>query len=149
MTTPPERSPSLRPTGAYVHGIDGAPVVVVSARVAAWLLVHTDLARHRVDVRGTDPEVDAQLGALTYVGNLWRTATSATSAATGSGLVEVPEVAASSGFMSSTEAADLLGVTDRAVRLACTGGRLPAARIDGRWQISRDDFDTYRRTRAA
>ena len=129
-----------------MHGWDG-PVIVVSPRVAAWLVVHTDLAPHRIAERGNDPEVDAVLLAITRVGNAWRT--SATSAPSGSQKAPEPEVAPLSKVMSSSEAAEVLGVTDRAVRLACEAGRLPATRTARRWQITRTDLDTYRRDRAA
>ncbi|MBA2738069.1 MAG: helix-turn-helix domain-containing protein [Nocardioidaceae bacterium] len=47
--------------------------------------------------------------------------------------------------MSTTQAADQLGVTDRAVRLACQLGRLAARQVGGRWQVSRAVLDEYQR----
>jgi len=140
-------SPDLRPAGAYVHGVDG-PVAIVTGRAAAWLLLHLDLASHRIEVRGRDPELDAVLGAITYAGNHWR-ATSATSAPRGSILANDPEPAAPSVEMTSLQAAELLGITTRAVRLACAAGRLPSTQTDGCWRITTDDLDAYRRSRAA
>jgi hypothetical protein len=37
--------------------------------------------------------------------------------------------------------ADLLSITDRAVRLACSEGRLEGQRVRNRWQISREAAD--------
>lgn len=45
-------------------GIDG-PVVVVTGRIAALLVMRTDLGRLGEQVRGSDPEADAVLLALT------------------------------------------------------------------------------------
>jgi hypothetical protein len=43
--------------------------------------------------------------------------------------------------------ADLEGITDRAVRLACTEGRIDADQVGGRWQISRQAYEDYRTER--
>jgi excisionase family DNA binding protein len=140
-------SEDLRPVDAFVHGIDG-PCVVVPGRVAAWLLAHTDLPEQRMQQRA-EPDIYPVLLALTKVGNLWRSRTSATSAATGSAVAPEPEVAPALVVMSTSQAAEVLGLTDRAIRLACTEGRLLATHTAGRWQISRADLDTYRANRAA
>lgn len=132
---------SWRPPAAYVHGLDGA-VVVVTARTAAWLERHADLRRLRTEVRGTDPEVDAVLVALGVAAASW------SASAVGSVRAPAPEVAAESEVrLSTSSAADLLGVTDRAVRLACKGGRLRAERVGGRWLIDREDVEHFRAAR--
>jgi len=124
-------------------------VAVISGRTAAWLLSIADLPRLRIAHRGTDAEVDSQLLALTHVANAWRAATSATSADSGSALDELPEVAPASKVMTTKTAAERIGITDRAVRLACDQGRIPATRVVGRWQLERSDVDAYCRFRAA
>lgn len=134
-------APRYRGPEQYVHG--GGAVVVVPARVASWLLRHAQLDRVRAEVRGADPEVDAVLVALTVSGLHWRTA------ATGSDVAPEPEVGAPSQWMSTTQASDSLGITDRAVRLAIRDQRLPAEQVGGRWRISREDVEHYRAARAA
>jgi excisionase family DNA binding protein len=51
--------------------------------------------------------------------------------------------------MSTTQAAHLLGITDRGVRSAIAAERLAAQRVDGRWQVAREDVEHYRAARAA
>jgi len=130
-----------RPAAHYVHA-DGA-VVIVPARVAAWLSRHARLDELRAQVRGADAEVDNVLVALAVASATWRTS------ATGSTHAPEPEVRALSPWMSSTQAADLLGITSRAVRLAIGEERLPAEQVDGRWRITREDVEHYRAGRQA
>jgi len=138
--------PDRRPWPAYLH--PGA-VVVVPASVAAWLTVQTDMPARRVEHRGADPQVDAVLGALTVAGLGWRTrCTSAPSAPGGSSLDE-NGLAAEPQTMSTSEAAEHLGITPRAIRLAIAEGRLPATRTAHGWVICAADLDHLRRRRAA
>lgn len=138
-------APDRRPPGAYLHGTDG-PVAIVSGRTAAWLLSVADVARLRAAHRGENPEVDAQLVALTVAANVWRTSTSATSPMGGSAVDEVEEAERPLESMSTSEAAGLLGRTPRGVRLACQSGRLPAVLVDGHYRITRTDLTHYRTT---
>lgn len=117
---PPER---------FIHGLDG-PTARVPGRVAAWLLSLAALDRIRIEVRGVDPEVDAVLVALRRTAMAWR------DTALGTDHRNQPEPVPLSGVMSTQQVADALGVTDRAVRKAITGSRLPATKTDGRWQIT-------------
>jgi excisionase family DNA binding protein len=130
-----------RPPEHYVHA--GGEVVVVPARVAAWLGRHAQLDRLRTQIRGADAEVDSVLVALAVAGAYWRTS------ATGSACAPEAEVGALSPWVSTTQAADLLGIGSRAVRLAIAETRLPAERVDGRWRIAREDIEHYRAARAA
>ncbi len=140
-----EPAPDLRPAGAYLHG---GPCVIVPPAVAAWLLSATDLARLRVAHRGEDPQRDAVLLALTHCANLWRTSTtSAITSVCGSALATEAEAVAPSEYMNTSRAADELGITTRGVRLALEQGRIPATRVDGRWQLHPADVAAYRRTR--
>src|SRR4051794_16717822 len=131
-----------RPPEAYVHGING-PAAVVPGRVAAWLNARGGLNELRMRIRGEDPEVDAVLVALSVAGTAWLTS------ACGTGDASAPEVPPQSTWLTTTEAADRLGLTDRAIRLACSTGRLPAERAGGRWRISREDVEHYRAARQA
>lgn len=130
-----------RPPEHYVHG-DGE-VVIVPARVAAWLAGAAHLDQLRARIRGADPEVDSVLVALTVAAMKWRTS------ATGSADAPRPEVAPGSPWVSSTQAADLLGIGDRAVRLAIDEQRLQAEKVQGRWRIAREDVEHYRAGRRA
>ncbi len=144
-TTPDrEPPPDRRPWPAFIHNSD---VVVVPAAVCAFLVLHGDLARLRIRARGDDPATDAVLVALTVAGNRWRT--SAAPSVRGSALAVEAEPASPSAYMSTGQAADALNLTQRGVRLACTEGRIPATRIDGRWQLDPAAVATYRRNRAA
>jgi hypothetical protein len=125
----------------YVHGIDG-PVAIVSARVAHWLHQQFDLEAVRLEVRGMDPDVDNALIALRVCATAWR------ASAYGTTPRNVPETAAKSQWLTTTQVADLLDRTDRAVRMACQSGRLPAEHENGRWRISRENFEHYRAARA-
>ncbi len=140
MTTTPDR----RPWPAFLH----SDCVVVPACVAAFLVVHSDLARLRTRARGDDPVVDAVLVALTISGNTRRTQTSAPSANTGSEMDADSQVGQPQS-MTTGEAAEQLGVTTRAVRFAIAEGRLSAARTPHGWVIRPAEVDHLRRRRAA
>ena len=133
-----------RPAEHYVHG--GGEVVVVPARVAAWL-DSRGLSTLRVNARGADPEVDAVLAALHLASLHWRTSVRPEAAAE----VAKPQAEVASGltWMTTTQAADRIGIGDRAVRLAISEGRLSAEQIDGRWRIARDDVEHFRAARAS
>jgi len=128
---------------AYLHGDGASAIVIVPARVAAWLDTRTRLSEVRISARGTDPEVYAVLAALHRGAIAWRTSV------TGSENPPHPEVLALSKWMSTTQAGGLLGITDRAVRLAIAEDRLPAQQVAGRWRITREDVEHYRAARAA
>ncbi|WP_189016033.1 helix-turn-helix domain-containing protein [Paenarthrobacter histidinolovorans] len=132
----------VRPPAAYVHGIN-APVVIVPARIAAWLERNAGLNQIRINARGADPEVDSVLNALRLAALTWRTA------ATGSPQAPEPEAARESKWYSTTDAAERLGITDRAVRLAIQEKRLHATNLDGRWRISTEDIEHFKAAKAA
>ncbi len=128
----------------FLHDQPG-PVVVVTARVAAWLDAR-GLSALRVNARGVDAEVDAVLAALHYAALSWRTSlSSAQSEVAGPDVEDAPGLT----WVSSSTAADLLGITDRAVRLAMESGRLPAEKVDGRWRVAREDLEHFRAGRRA
>lgn len=134
---PPPRDPKH-----FVHGVDG-PIAVIPGRVAAWLNLQVDLDRLRKEVRGQDSEIDNVLIALSVAATGWR------ASVFGTGPRNVPEPAPKSSWLTTTEVADLLNQTDRAIRMACQSGRLPAERVGDRWQINREDFEHYRAARRA
>ena len=131
-----------RPPAAYVHGVH-APVVIVPARIAAWLERHASLNEVRIRSRGADPEVDAVLAALRLAALTWRTAV------TGSTNAPEPELPPQSKYYSTSEAAERLGITDRAVRLAIAQNRLNATNLHGRWRITPEDIAHFKAAKAA
>jgi len=132
-----------RPPEAYVHGVAG-PVVVVPARVCAWLERYARLNEVRIQNRGADAEVDAVLVALRLAALTWR------NAATGTPVAVKPEATADlNQWLSTTQAADILYITDRAVRLAIAEKRLPATQVNGRYRIAREDIQHFAAAKAA
>ncbi len=125
-----------------IVGTDG-PAVLVAARTAAWLERHAGLSALRVRVRGTDPQISEQLQELRIAALSWR------GSATGTEEAAEPEPGASSSWLSTSEAAGLLGITPRAVRKAIARGALPAVEVAGRHRITREDVEQYRAARAA
>lgn len=136
-------SGAQRSPAAYIHCV-GAPVVVIPARVCAWLERHARLNEVRIRERGSDPEVDAVLVALRLAALTWRTT------ATGTPVAAKPEPASElNQWLSTTQAADILYITDRAVRLAISEKRLPATFVNGRWRITREDTQHFAAAKAA
>ncbi len=118
-------------------------MAIVPGRVAAWLASQAGLDRLRIEVRGTDAEVDAVLNALAVAAGAWRTS------AIGSWASPVAEVGPQSVWMTTADAASELDVTPRAVTLAITEGRLPAEKVGGRWRIPREAVAHHLAARAA
>lgn len=112
---------------------------MVPARVAAWLERHAGLDEYRRANRGTDPDVDDVLNALHQVALAWR------GSATGTRDAQPPEPAAHSPqWLTSTQAAEILNITDRGVRKAIRTGHLKAENLGGRWRISLEDTHHYK-----
>lgn len=128
----------------FVHG--GGEVVVVPSRVAAWLDRH-GLSALRISARGVDPEVDAVLAALHLASLHWRTSVHAEAAPEVAGTCA--EAAPGLTWMSTTQAADRLGITARGVRLAISENRIPAEPDGRRWRLRREDVEHYRAARAS
>lgn len=139
MTTDQPTRP--RQLAARVVGLDG-PEVVVSGRLAAWLGRYANLARLRMEHRGVDPDIDDGLLALAVAGTAWRERRGG-GAASGTGEDGEPEPDPQS-TLTTTQAATLLGVSERAVRRACAEGRLDATRHGDRWAIDREAVAFYR-----
>jgi hypothetical protein len=91
--------------------------------------------RHR-QLRGLDPRRGAVFAALIIGTAVWRQEVGTTAAPR-------PEPAPRSPVMTASRAADVLGISDRAVREACTTDRLDAALVDGQWRIRRASVEAY------
>ncbi len=128
-----------RPAESYVHG--NGTVVIVPNRIASWLLDHARLRELRVRARGVDSEIDAVLTALTLAGLHWQ------QQASEGGNNPAPKPETEADLLGTEKAGALLGISSRAVRRAIFEGRLEAARIDGRWRISRQALQQFRERR--
>lgn len=137
-----------RPPEHLVHGVDG-PVVILSARVCAYLGRYGGLDQFRVSHRGRDGEVDAALQAISAVAKKWRDSATGTKVA-GPAEPEPQSGQAETTWMTTTRAGTLLGVTDRAIRKAIQEGRMPGAkRVGKQWQVTRADVEHFRAGRRA
>ncbi|MGW0456045.1 helix-turn-helix domain-containing protein [Gordonia sputi] len=130
-----------RQVEGYIHGEHGR-IVVVPGRVAAWLEKRCGLNELRVSVRGCDSEVDSVLMALRLAALEWRSAATGTETTASA---EPPAI--SEAWVTTTQAAGMLGISDRAIRKAIAENRIPATRVGNAWRIAREDLEHYRAAR--
>src|SRR3954452_15931428 len=136
-------SGKLRPPEHLVHGL-AEPVVVVPARFAVWLNRTVGLDALRQQAVG-DPHVGSVLTALALL-----VANESTSVGRGTRNRNAPEAHRQLSVMTTSQAANLLGCTDRSIRLAIDEGRLLATKnAAGHWRIARTDLEQYAAARAA
>ena len=128
-----------RPAENYIHA--GGGVIVVPARVCAYLNRYAGLDTFRRTNVGIDAEVDALLVAFHIAEKAWL------KSATGTPTAAAPELPTSSEWLSTTIVAARLGMTDRGVRTAITQGRLQAESVAGRYRISREALNHFRQGR--
>lgn len=126
MTDKPQR-PSLETRIAQHITRDGD--AIVSPRVARWLEKQAGMtADRRILLRGSDPDAYVVLAAL-HLAAL--RSDSGTDSVAGQRKTEQSEV-----WISTSEAAETLGVTDRCIRNWCRSGRLTARRVGKTWLIN-------------
>jgi excisionase family DNA binding protein len=134
----PEARPAARlpiPAEHFLHrDHHGRLVVVVPPPVCADVVALVR-ERHR-QLRGLDPRRDAVFGALIIAAEDWRQQV-------GTNAAPRSEPVSRSPVMTATRAADVLGISDRAVRKACAAGRLDAELVDGQWRITRASVEAY------
>lgn len=112
------------------HMVAGGSVIV-PARIAAWLEQHAGVTSdRRITLRDTDPLAYEVLTALHLVA-LYHRSGNGTKLA-----VAQPARQESDTWLTTVEAASVLGVTDRAVRKWIATDRLPAIKHGGRWLIN-------------
>ena len=137
-------------TGARPRSLVSTPFVMVPANVAALLEHHLPLTELRSRVRGHDPGIDdvllgIRVAAMTYT-ETYRARIDAATAGVGSTVARPPEGAAK--WITTREAADAVGCTDRAIRLAASEGRLHGEKdADGRWRFSPEQVAAFAATR--
>lgn len=118
------------------------PATTTLGYVASYLVSHCGIQRHARANRH-DPVLFQGLMDLVVVAQAHRAAV-----ALSDGGNTQPEIVAGSPEMppelvhvSTTVAADKLGLTARALQFRCERGAIPAKKVDGRWQIRRDELD--------
>ncbi len=120
---------------------------------AVWLETNTNLSSRRVALRGLNPAADDALVALHSVATQWSFMASGSAAGADSGteqlLLPEPERELVAEHINVNTAADVIGISARAVRKAIAEQRLPASRIGSQWLIDRSAAQHYRRNRAA
>jgi excisionase family DNA binding protein len=151
--SPPARRWPVIPARRAPAVAFGEPVAVVPGWLLLWIEQHTDLSRVRIAHRGENPLVDDGLMRLHWTALQCTpdAPTSATASDCGSSFVakaELPQ-GLDQQPLTSGEASDLIGISDRAVRSACSAGRLPARQLGGSWLIDRADALNYRTRRSA
>jgi excisionase family DNA binding protein len=106
--------------------------VAVPPRIAAWLESKAGVTRERrIAIRDTDPAAYEVLAALRLAALQYSSGTGTKVA----GQQHLPQRLKT--WVTTSTAAELLEVTDRAVRKWIATGRLPATRHGGRWLIHR------------
>ncbi|MFI8593871.1 helix-turn-helix domain-containing protein [Microbacterium sp. NPDC078428] len=116
--------------------------VLVPGRVCAFLVRHVNLARLHDHYGPTDAQAAAVLRSI-------RSAALDYANGSCSGTIPAAEPEPGPAWYSTGQAAERLAMTDRGVRKAILAGHLPAENVNGRWRITADDLDTYRRARKA
>lgn len=119
-------------------------VTVVPADVALVLLIRAGLAEYRRTHRGENWRVDQVLLELSNAAHRWRDL-----ADRGQHRAPTADTAPSSARITTTQAADLTGLSDRTIRRAISDGHLPAERVGRTYLVSRDDVGHYRARRKA
>jgi excisionase family DNA binding protein len=109
--------------------------VVVPPRIADWIERQIGLvSERRTAMAGTDPLAYTVLSALRVVALSHRSG-NGTKVAGGQSASEESEQ-----WLTTSEAANAAGVTDRAIRKWIAQDRLPAKRHGGRWLINQKDL---------
>ncbi|GAA1154910.1 helix-turn-helix domain-containing protein [Nocardioides aquiterrae] len=116
----------------------------LTAEMAGWMIRRPEFKALRIAARGEHPTVFNYLVAVSALGDKWCSSQARTPL---TNTDEQPTELRS--WVTSSEAADLLGGGPRAVQQAIARGRLKATKVNGVWRIEREDLEHYRATRAA
>jgi hypothetical protein len=129
-----------RPAEHYIHA--GGGVVIVPARVCEFLLRVGEFDDYTQQFRGADAEFDNVLTAIRVSAANWRAHRE------GTNRTRQEEPAPHSQWLTAPQVATQLGMTDRGARKACAEGRIEAELVKGRWRVSREALQRYRRRSA-
>ncbi len=128
------------PCGHDIHGQDGV-FMAAPDWLAVWLETSTNVSSRRVALRGLNPAADDALVALHSVATQWSVMASGSAAGADSGteqhLLPEPERELVAEHINVNTAAEVIGISARAVRKAIADQRLPASRIGSQWLIDR------------
>lgn len=142
----------------YVHGLDGSPVLVLPAGVAALLADRFDLDGLRLELRGVEPEACAALVALQAVASAWRARGSDCGTTTGADVdgagsdSSASDLAAPQPALTVADVSRVTGIGGRGICKAAAKGRLSGMKVAGRWWFHQGDVEAFaasRRTRKA
>lgn len=125
------------------HLFGDGRTVVLDWRFAAWLLQRAGLRELRVRVRGHDPEVDAQLMALTIAGLNWAASVN------GNNSRKPAEITPPSEWMNTQEVATVLNVGESRIRQLLRAGDIKGEQPGRTWRIHRTELEHYRAARKA
>lgn len=129
---------TARPINPERYIVPGGTVVLLPASACRFLVGYVNLIEMHSRYRGMNPEIDAVVQAIRAVD------LHAQRSANGTQVAAEPEQPARSQWYSTGQAAERIGVTDRAVRKWCSDGTIPATRIAGRWRITSHDVAAKR-----
>lgn len=114
-------------------------IAVISGRAARRLYYWAHLDELAAKIGGQDAELDQALETLRVAGERWARAASGTQTA--------PAAEPVREWVSTKEAAEMLGMTARGVRKACDENRLAADASSGAWRIHREAIAHFKATR--
>jgi excisionase family DNA binding protein len=137
--------PPPRPAQDCIHGLSG-PVGIIGGPEASALLRFRGLHDYQRRHRGANPDLDRATAVLRLVSAAYRARRARLDSECGTSRAKTAEPVkqSSGGQLTTREAGEVLGITDRAVRQAIKEGRLAAESIGGRWLIKTEDVTTYR-----
>jgi excisionase family DNA binding protein len=128
------------PSSRYI--VEVGPGVLVPIRIAAMLNAY--LKPLRIKMRGHDSELDQVL--LDFA----RIAMTFDSSERGTIDAPTPEPRRDlSEWVTTSIAADIIGITERAVRRAIAERRISAQKLSGGWCLTRQDVEQFRAARTA
>lgn len=119
-------------------------ITVVPADVGYVLLVRAGLDGYRRAHRGENPRVDQVLIDLTMAATRWRELSNP-----GPNPAPSADTVPPSQWLTTEQAADLVGISARSIRRAIAAGRLTAERVGAGWVLHPDAVKRYRSQRRA
>jgi excisionase family DNA binding protein len=130
----------FRPAEQLVHP---GPVAVIPGQICAKLDKLLRLRKVHGQIRGQDAELDQALVAIRLAGSAYRQSASVGTVSTPQEEPVSQSKSQLNDTLGTTEAANLLHMTRRAVSKECKQKRLPATFVGGRYRITHQDLAEY------